>query len=464
MENYKAFADNLKPMTCIMSVRREPDVPYGEIRIVTGNAAYFQAGAKWSNEALGEQRFVPNQPYETYIPKNLNFEEYCYRSALLGETLHSYLKPDYSGFWIHTNYIPLNSDEEDIGYCAYTMEFETDGDVGGMTALSPDIMRNVLRTCIELKKSENFEESADKVIHDIREMTNAHHCCILLTDFDQRQCSVLCEALSEDTDLVSMNIYADEDFIDIAATWDDTIAGDTCIIMNEERDWEDLKKRNSLWYQSLRDAGAKSMVLLPLRSQGSSLGYLWAINYDVSNTVKIKETLELTAYFLASEIANYQLVGKLKSMSLIDMLTGVGNRNALNESIEHIKEKCAGDRYAVIFADVNSLKETNDCKGHSAGDLLLRRSAVALQAAFPVYPFGEVFRVGGDEFVVIASCKDETAILEGVECLKKRSRKNDGISIALGCCIDVGANISEAIQKADEIMYEDKRTYHDSRD
>ena len=59
-----------------------------------------------------------------------------------------------------------------------------------------------------------------------------------------------------------MNDYLDEDFFDIAESWNDTIAGSTCIIIKDKHEWEVLKERNPQWYESLKSADVESSVLL----------------------------------------------------------------------------------------------------------------------------------------------------------------------------------------------------------
>ena len=79
--------------------------------------------------------------------------------------------------------------------------------------------------------------------------------------------------------------------------------------------------------------GVKTLVIYPLRSDNKTIGYIWAGNFDSSKTLMIKETLGLTAFTLSTEIANEQNIIKMKIMSTTDLLTGVYNRNAMNNRI-----------------------------------------------------------------------------------------------------------------------------------
>ncbi len=457
------FADFFLPMTCILSVEVFPDGSYGNIRIVTGNRAYLDGTAYYKEVDSLEvynKKFIPNMPYEYYIPKDLNFENFCYRCAILGETIHTYVSPDHYNFWINLIMLPVKSDKKNIGYCSYTQQFTKKADASMMVNISPEIANTVLKTCIKLKGASNFQETIDEIIQDIRDICDADHCCIFLTDFNQRKCSVLCEALSKNTTLKSMKVYVNDDFFDIVATWPATLAGSTCLIINDAHDWKELKQRNPAWCKSMTDAGAKSLVLFPLKARGETLGYIWAINFNTDHTMKIRETLELTTFFLASEISNYQLFHQMEMLSMTDLLTGVYNRNAMNHHIDMLisSENAAVRNVGIVFADLNGLKYVNDHDGHFAGDMLLKNAAVTLQRCFAGY---EVYRAGGDEFMIIIPDLSETELSCLVERLHDLASKPDCVSFAVGYCLDTADHIQESIRLADERMYADKKAFYE---
>lgn len=92
-------------------------------------------------------------------------------------------------------------------------------------------------------------------------------------------------------------------------------------------------------------------------------------------------------------------VRKMKIMSSIDILTGVYNRNAMNN---RISEDLNGSNpiprsFGICFIDVNGLKATNDLKGHEAGDNLLKDVAVILNGLKT--PDTDIYRVGGDDII-----------------------------------------------------------------
>ncbi|MBR1555410.1 MAG: diguanylate cyclase [Oscillospiraceae bacterium] len=460
----QAFADGFQTNTCIMSVEALPDGNYGTIRIVTGNRAYMEsAGYVAENSSAVEGKpFLPNQPYEHYIPKDLNFEDFCYRSAVLRQPMHTYIHLERFNFWLHIFMLPINYQEGNVCYCTYTQEFTQQADTSMMTGnLSPEVSSAVLNTCIKLRSAKNFQETMDEVIQDIGTLCDAGHCCVFLTDFAQRKCSVLCEALGKGTSLKSMNTYVNDEFFKIAETWDDTIAGSSCFIVDNEASWNTFKERNPLWHDSLVMAGAESLVLFPLKDHGETLGYIWAINFDTSRTVQIKEMLELTTYFLASEIANHQLFKKLERLSSIDLLTGVYNRNAMNNRVDELCSFAGAehpDSVGIVFADLNGLKQINDNEGHSAGDDLLKSASAVLRNVFPEY---EIYRAGGDEFMIIAVNIPETELIQRAVRMEHYPENPEHVSFAVGYCCDSDCScIRNTMHVADERMYQNKELYY----
>ena len=256
--------------------------------------------------------------------------------------------------------------------------------------------------------------------------------------------------------------FLNDGFYDVVKTWDETIGYSTCVIIKDDRDREWLKSVNPLWYDSLQKSGAKTVVLLPLVHNGVTLGYTWAINFDVENTVKIKETLELTTFFFAAEIANLKLLQKLEMMSSIDALTGVKNRNKMNAMVDDI---VAGNiklqqPYAVIFADLNGLKSINDINGHSEGDRIIRSAAMILQK---VFPDSDVFRAGGDEFMLIVQGTEEAQIAEKIGEVRAMVAQVKDLSLAVGSFVAEDSNeILQAMRVADQGMYADKKAYYET--
>ena len=457
--NFQSFVDSIPTAACVVSVEKLENGRYGKVRIVLGNRPYLDTIERPAeNLAMLTQKFIPNSEYTTYMTRDLNFEDACFNAAVNKKCLHAYAHPARYDVWFNMSFLPLFPDDGNICYCMYIMEVNFKPDAKRLSTISADIASAVLETCIKLRSSDDFNETMWSICGDIRDLCDSEHCCILLMDTEKRKCSVLCEAFSQDSRLLSMENYI-EGFYDIAESWKDTIAGSNCLIVKNEHDMEIVKERNPKWYDSITSAGGKTIVLFPLEFKGELLGYIWALNFSAEAAETIKSTLELTTFILASEIYSYQLMGKLHVLSSRDMLTGVMNRNEMNNYIDAISESSSEKSVGVLFADLNGLKAVNDGEGHVAGDVLLKNAAKALREIFDVH---EIFRAGGDEFVAVLTGITEAELSEKAEHLRKAAEKYDNLVFAIGTAFENDIkNVRIALRNADERMYADKKRFYE---
>ncbi|MBQ8249873.1 MAG: diguanylate cyclase [Clostridia bacterium] len=95
----------------------------------------------------------------------------------------------------------------------------------------------------------------------------------------------------------------------------------------------------------------------------------------------------------------------INALAYRDSLTGIKNRTAYDEATEELDKKinCANPSFGVLVADINNLKDTNDKYGHDVGNELIIHTAKILGETFKS---SSLFRIGGDEFVVILENRD----------------------------------------------------------
>ena len=449
--DFDVLLSHYRAKACVVSVEFFPDGTYGNIRVVAGNKAHYDDMAALNHP------FEPGCPYEACFPKNPNFEDHCFRCIRDGKPLHAYVDLYMMGLWLNMFLLPLDSDQENVGYCLYCYDVAPKADSSAMADLSADIAADVLKACIKLRGSQNIRQAFQEVIEDIGAICGSDHCSVLLTDDEKHECTTFAEFLREGSCLYPMSRYI-QGFYEIAQTWPDTLAGSTCIIIKDEHDMEKLQEQNPIWKASLEQAGVKTVVLYPLRHGGELLGYMWALNFNVENVLKIKETLELTTFFLASEISNYLLLDKLKILSTIDTLTSVRNRNEMNNRVDRIVEGKEPVPQAVLFADLNGLKRVNDERGHAAGDKMLRAAASILQS---VFHDGEVYRAGGDEFMILVNEINEEEVQDRVARVHFLSGKTENVRFSIGVCYGK-RDIRKAMRLADERMYAFKNGYYEA--
>ena len=456
------LVDSFEGITCIISVEKKSDGSCGEIRIKAGNAAFIK-NIETPYPGAPKIVFVPDSPYMTFLPKDLNFEDMCYRSAILKQPRHTYVHPERYPFWFNIYTMPLASDEQGVGYCTYTMEFTQEADMDMMSNRSKETASDVLKTCLKMRGSSDFEKNINEVIQDVRGICGAQGCGLMLVDTDEHKFGIAAEHFSDDSRISSIKEYisSTQDYEMLVETWVKCIAGSDCIIVKNDSEMQYLETIAKQWHDQLVQSGVNSIVLFPLNYNDTLLGFLWAVNFDTDNSVRIKETLELTTFFLASDISNHRLLDRLEMMSTMDMLTGVYNRNAMNDRLSQLTqgEKGLPDTVGIVYADLNGLKNMNDTQGHNAGDAMLRAMANILRRTFSDCC---VYRAGGDEFVILAENIGRDEFDKRLVELSNAAENSSELTFAVGgiYCDRRSQDLLAAIKSADEMMYANKQRYY----
>ena len=146
-------------------------------------------------------------------------------------------------------------------------------------------------------------------------------------------------------------------------------------------------------------------------------------------------------------------------LAFTDGLTELNNRLSFENDIN----ECIGNnRPACISIDLNNLKRANDTMGHSAGDVLIRGIATVLREA--VGNEGKIYRIGGDEFVVLIHDITDYGIekvLKRIEkCRVKYNEENNvNLDFAKGVSLytEGDTTFENLVARADAEMYRDKR-------
>ena len=438
-----------------MSVDIYPDGKYGNIRVVAGNRAHAEEIEKVTGYPYKE-----DVPYELCFPKNMNFEDFCYRSAMQHQQLHSYVELYEMNLWLEMFFLPLESDIGTKGYCLYSYNVTPNSDAKVMSDVPQEIASAVLTSCVKLHEAKDFKECLNEVIKDVRNLCEARRCCIILVDEEARESLVLADSLRPEYTAIRTGESMNKGFYSTVESWKETIAGSTCLIIKNEQDMQIIKEKNPVWYDALLRNTVESIILFPLKYDRKLVGYIWATNFNVENTIKIKGVLELVTYFIASRIANYQLVNRLEMLGTMDILTGTKNRNAMNNRVDEFDDPTymAPKSVGVIFADLNGLKQTNDRKGHDAGDRLLKKCAAILNQ---VFVDEDIYRSGGDEFMILYTNCTKENLSDKIKQLRKVCETDPEVSFAVGWCYEEGKiDIRKCMSIADSRMYADKEEFY----
>lgn len=176
---------------------------------------------------------------------------------------------------------------------------------------------------------------------------------------------------------------------------------------------------------------------------------------------------ELAKSFAAAKFHISQHMKQMQGLAFLDSLTGVRNKMAYDNYIAELESRIENGEiksYGIAILDTNNLKEINDTYGHENGNTYLVNSCKLICQIFAHSP---VFRIGGDEFLVVLTGKDlenhhelMSQLKESMDLTKKASFPWKQISIACGLGIADYAKattIADTFNKADKNMYINKR-------
>jgi diguanylate cyclase (GGDEF)-like protein len=170
--------------------------------------------------------------------------------------------------------------------------------------------------------------------------------------------------------------------------------------------------------------------------------------------------------YLLGAMARERLVLGYKHASLIDPLTGVGNRRAFFERGEKLIFRGAFERRptALLLFDLDRFKHINDNFGHHAGDLVLTSfCGVATAALRPDDLFG---RIGGEEFAALlphTSLDEGLAVAERIRSNFETTTLKVGVttlaatvSVGVAMSSDLSRNLADLVEAADRALYRSK--------
>lgn len=279
-------------------------------------------------------------------------------------------------------------------------------------------------------------------------------------------------------------IHPPGDYLEHVATWGEASPNEGTFTF---RDCWALRRAQPHWVQDTRAepfcghvAPASKSVLpylcVPLIPQGKLHGLLHVRRLKIEsrpsrNIGSMESSLNLASN-VAEEIglalANLNLRETLHEQSIRDPLTGLYNRRFLEDSLirELSRAKRKTHPLSIILLDIDHFKRVNDTFGHGAGDMVLRRLGLVLQAY--VRESDIACRVGGEEFSVllpegplqIATQRAEDIRKAVNELALKHEEKDLGtVTVSLGVATfpDHGTTADVLIRAADQVLYDAKR-------
>lgn len=210
------------------------------------------------------------------------------------------------------------------------------------------------------------------------------------------------------------------------------------------------------------------VMVRPLKELTKAARKIANVDLDVSIECNSKDEVGILAQSFqqtAEHLRHY--VEYINHLAYTDVLTGLCNKTAYEECVDKLNKTIeeGNAEFTLFVMDINDLKVVNDNFGHDRGDMLIKNASNIMKR---VWKSDIIYRIGGDEFVVILSGENRDRCLVMISDLKKEleryNRENKVaelfLQIAVGMeCFNKETDkaFSDVFQRADALMYEDKK-------
>lgn len=206
-------------------------------------------------------------------------------------------------------------------------------------------------------------------------------------------------------------------------------------------------------------------VAVPIQVHGAFAGIVAAgFRRELPDRQVLFARLSGLADHAAVALQSVQLVERISHQAMHDTLTGLANRQKLEEHGKRALERArqSGERVALLFIDLDRFKHVNDTVGHAAGDELIKQ--VADRIASATRPTDVLARLGGDEFLLmlpdvvdadaaVAAANRVVQSLQSPFVLASGEQFEISCSVGVACYPDHGTDYATLVKVSDVAMY-----------
>lgn len=242
--------------------------------------------------------------------------------------------------------------------------------------------------------------------------------------------------------------------VDVVARWVDSFEDqeqNTIILIGDVDALKDDPTRR-LEYDCLHPQGIKSLIAVPIFINGKLHGFL-----GIDNPRSHKDALTLLTqltYIIANELQKRLLTEALTKKSYQDPLTGLNNRLAYDEMLEHLRGK--EFPVGVGFLDINGLKWINDMLSHDMGNKVIQKICTILNEHIEQQ---YIYRISGDEFVIIWPDVDYKVFMSAAKKLEAALFAEKNIA-SFGFVWGKEEDTGIAVRKAEKAMRTAKNKFY----
>ena len=242
--------------------------------------------------------------------------------------------------------------------------------------------------------------------------------------------------------------------VDVVARWVDSFEDqeqNTIIFIGDVDALKD-DPTHRLEYDCLHPQGIKSLIAVPIFINGKLHGFL-GIDNPRSHMDALTLLTQLT-YIIANELQKRLLTEALTKKSYQDPLTGLNNRLAYDEMLDHLRGK--EFPVGVGFLDINGMKWINDTLGHDMGNKVIQKICTILNEHIEQQ---YIYRISGDEFVMIWPDVDYKVFMSAAKKLEAALFDEKNIA-SFGFVWGKEEDTGIAVRKAEKAMQTAKNKFY----
>lgn len=350
-----------------------------DTEFVYANDVYCKSINKKLTDIVGKS-FLKNTPGASNI-----WFPYCYKAAVLGETVRSTLYSTETKQWLGFVVSPTN---EPLCCSFVFMNFDKENEKQQFLRIKSDTEEAIINITNTLTFEKNNNKAFTNVVKDIKKLCMSEF--VFLIQDNSKNKDIIIETTGIDS-VENLELVRNE-FLSLIKSVSNLKDNDGLISVSD-----DLGQQ---FFYGTSKINAYNLLAVSIYDIDKSvIGYVGLLNYKDDIAINMAVVLKHISLYLASRIVQGLMVERLQYQSYYDALTDVLNRKGFNKCADEYFTNNYDKPAVYMIVDIDDFKFINDLHGHYVGDKTLKHFAQFIKSYFTENAI--IGRSGGDEFQIL---------------------------------------------------------------